>query len=299
MHSLTIFEIFITNHYLKYEIFLNSMSIIKYVIYLLLLVSGIFSVQLTTFASGSISGKTIVFCEDSDGFPPYIWDNSNQKNNIRAGATGFNVEFIEAILKKHRVKALFKFLPWKRCLKYVESNEIQVVLDLVNTEERANKYLMTNAFFKTTAYYFYDKKLNPKGLKINKPSDLPKAGLICGRLGSNYTKYGISNEEVWRTARSFEQMLMQLYIGRCNLFLGRFEVLLGYKVRGQDYFSDGRLGFAPIPTVKPSRFHMGISRKFKFANELKKIIDEGINTLKDSGETEKILKKYIPKNSQH
>ncbi len=253
-----------------------------------------FYIFLIPAMAASITDKPIIFCEDVDGFPPYIWKEKNKKKT--EAPKGYNVDVIKTILQKHGIKSSFIFLPWKRCLKNVEKNlDVQVVLDIIYTKERSKKFLLTRDLFSTNACYFYSHENKPKGITINSLSDIQKIKRICGRFGSNYTKYGISNDNVIRTAHSFNKLVQLINAGRCDIFLARYEVLASYKFQGLDFFSDGNLRYGTIPGIKPTLFYMGISRKYKFAEELKEILDSGITEMKNSGELDLILQKYIPK----
>ncbi len=268
---------------------------IGFIIVSVLMVFSLLSPIQSTNANPAMEGSTITFCEDSDGFPPYLWAEKVNNSGLTQ-ARGFNAEVIEKVLAKHNMHALFIFIPWKRCLQNVKNNNgAQVALDMIYTEERATEYILTRHLFTTNAYFFYSRKHYPNGISIESPADLIKTGVVCGRFGSNYTGYGVNNDDVLRTAHSFKKLLQLLEVGRCDIFLARYEVLLGYKLLEEDLFSGIDLGCDLIPGIKPTKFHMGISRDYKFAEELNMLINAGISEMESSGELEQIMQKYLSK----
>ena len=62
--------------------------------------------------------------------------------------------------------------------------------------------------------------------------------------------------------------------------------------RGIDHLADKDLKYTAIPSMTPKTYHMLISRNFKYAEELKRIIDEGITSLEESGRLDVLLKKH-------
>ncbi|WP_028863642.1 substrate-binding periplasmic protein [Psychromonas aquimarina] len=246
-------------------------------------------------ADSVMEGQRITFCEDNDGFPPYIWAENDSRSGLTQ-ARGFNTEVIKKILAEHKIQALFVFLPWKRCLQNVKHHHgVQVAFNMIYTEERDSEYILTRHLFTTKAYFFYSKKHYPNGINIESAADLLEAGVVCGRFGSNYTGYGVANNDVSRTAHSFEKLLQLLKIGHCDTFLARYEVLAGYKLLNEEFFSGIELGYKPIPGIQPTRFHMGISRNYEFAEELKVLIDSGISEMESSGELAQIMRQYLAK----
>ncbi|WP_169337252.1 substrate-binding periplasmic protein [Psychromonas ossibalaenae] len=258
-----------------------------------LMIYSLFSPVQAAETNSVMEGTRITFCEDSDGFPPYIWAEQDNHSGL-IQARGFNTEVITKILAKHKIQAVFTFLPWKRCLQNVKHhNGVQVAFNMVFTEERDSAYILTRHLFTTKAYFFYSRNHYPTGINIESASDLVKSGVVCGRFGSNYTGYGVNNNDVLRSAHTFEKLLQLLKIGHCDTFLARYEVLAGYKLLKEELFSGVELGYKPIPGIQPTRFYMGISRNYEFSEELKVLLDSGISEMESSGELEQIMRQYL------
>jgi polar amino acid transport system substrate-binding protein len=78
----------------------------------------------------------------------------------------------------------------------------------------------------------------------------------------------------------------------CDLFIEGYEIFAGFKAIGEDYLSDPDLKYTAIPGTTPKTYHMMISRNFKYGEELKNLINEGIVELEKSGMMNNLIKKY-------
>ena len=94
-------------------------------------------------------------------------------------------------------------------------------------------------------------------------------------------------------AKNFDSLTQMVASNRCKAFIARYEILVGFKNLGEDYFLNGSIATADIPNANLDQFYMMISRKFKYAFELKGIIDAGISKLERKNELSKLLSKYI------
>ncbi|BBE31486.1 hypothetical protein OSSY52_16270 [Tepiditoga spiralis] len=243
--------------------------------------------------SFSIDFKNIVINITDDGaeWPPYIYYeriNGEKTNKI----TGFTVEVIKKIFEAENIKYTITLLPWKRALKEVEiGKKYQMILNASYNEDRAKKFYFSKPFYYTHPYYFYNKKLHPNGLDIKKLNDF-KNYRINGVLGYNYELYGLNKKNVDTTAKNFLGAIKQIQANYYDLFPEAFEVLYGYFILNDLDFEKEQIGYKPIQWLKPTTFY-AIFTKNSFGLELKKIFDKGLEKLKESGEYDKILDKYI------
>lgn len=207
---------------------------------------------------------------------------------------GYDVDVINMIFSDHGIKAEFVILPWKRCLMRTRKGVYQAVPSASKNPQREKDYLLSEAYYTMTPSYFYLKEKHPLGLTIKNASELKKLGKICGRHGYNYVNFGLENDDVCKGSRTYQSLVNMTLIGRCDIFLARYEAFTGLSYIGQDFISDRRFGHAPIPNVEPEKFYIMISRNFKYAHELKTILDSGIFKLKESGKLQSTFEKYVP-----
>ncbi len=262
------------------------------ILYCALILMSLFSID--SFSQPlALNGKTVIFCVEDGEWPPFNFTKrvNEQKTSV---TLGYDIDVIEMIFSEYGIKAEFVILPWKRCLLRTQKGVYQAVPSASNSPQRAKDYLMTEAYYTMTPSYFYLKEKYPDGLTINNASELKKQGKICGRHGYNYVNFGLKNNDVCMGSKTYQSLVDMTLKGRCDIFLARYEAFLGLSFIGQDFISDRRFGHAPIPNVEPEKFYIMISRNFKYAHELKTILDSGILKLKDSGKLQEALKKYVP-----
>ena len=259
--------------------------------YLILILS------MTLFGLGfSIELKSIVIniTDDAAEWPPYIYYEriDGEKTNK---LTGFTVDIIKRIFEAKGIKYTITLLPWKRALKEVEKGQrYQMILNATYNESRGEKFLFSIPFYHTHPYYFYNKKVHPNGLNIKTLNDL-KNYRINGILGYNYKLYGLNSDFVDTTAKNFLSAIRQLQANYYDLFPEAFEILSGYFVLNNLDFEKEQIGYKPIPELEPTAFYV-IFTKNKLGSELKKVFDNGLKKLKENGEYNKVLNKYIKYN---
>ncbi len=236
--------------------------------------------------------KTIYITDDGNEWPPYIFYKrvNNVKTNI---LTGFSCDVIQEIFIKNKINYQIKLLPWKRAQHEVEvGDKYSMFLNASYNEERASKYYISEPYYSTSAYYFYSKTIYPDGLPIYKKSDLLKYR-ITGLLGHNYTDYVMNSKSVYMNSGDYESMSKQLHAGYYDIFLESFEILAGWSAINTNILKDNTLGYAKVPEMNSVNFYMMFSKN-KTGAELKRIVDEGIKEMKQSGRLKELLKKYIP-----
>lgn len=258
-----------------------------------LLILIVFFSSVMADGHGIKKGTTIyIGVETNIDWAPYEFIKRQDGKSV-GSVIGFNVDVLDEIFAKNGLKYEFVTHPWKRLLIYLDSNNgVDFIFPTALMEERGAKYLVSNKAYTITPSYFYMKKKYPNGLPIKSSQDLFKEGTVCGKHSYNYTNFGIDNKKVDRGAISLESAFQKLKAGRCGTMLGRYEIMAALHLVGKSYLTDD-IAHAPIPQIKGEDFYYMISKKYKYAKELQKILDDGIAELRESGKLDEILKKYI------
>ncbi|SCA57665.1 putative amino acid ABC transporter [Candidatus Terasakiella magnetica] len=240
--------------------------------------------------AGNLEGKTIRFCGDGSGWPPYTYANPNKPDEV----LGYDVDVITEILAKHNVKAEFFMPSWKQCLEHSEKGKVfHVALSASYSEERDAKYLLSDAYYSITQNYFYAKSRFEKKPDIKTADDLFKLGKVCGRYAYNYEGTGVmKNSQIVQAGKSYNALIMRTLSSDCAFFLARPSIILGFSLVGKKLIDPLVIGYSPIPGAKKDDFYMMISRQFPHAEELRDMINKGVAQMKASGRLQDILDHY-------
>jgi polar amino acid transport system substrate-binding protein len=251
----------------------------------------IFFCYSTPLMATDFRNETIKICNDVAEWPPYTYFvrlNGNKTQKL----AGFSVELVHEILNREGVDYEITMLPWKRCLANVEYGKTEMLLDATYNKNRDKKYYISKPCYITNAYYFYSKKHHPEGLNIKTLEELEQYR-IGGRLGFNYKPYGIEDSELHSTTNTFQSLIDVVHSNRCDLFIEKLEVLVGFfSVNGHN-LSDSDLAYAPLPEIEPEPFYFMFTRNDR-GRKLKAIIDNGIDRLEKNGHLQELLKKHVP-----
>jgi polar amino acid transport system substrate-binding protein len=233
--------------------------------------------------------KAIKICDMADEWPPYTYfERAGGKPTEKI--IGFSIDYVTEILSKHNITATIVLIPWRRCLAEVESGVSAMLLNASVNEERKTKYLISDPYYEVTDVYFYSQA---KPIKNISNTDQLKKYTLCGQAGFNYVTFGVKAEDIETTASSFEMLMTMLKGRRCDLALGRKEIAAGHRfTNGIDYTKSEEFGFGPIIGMKPAPFHMMISRKIPYANELLTLINRGITEIKKQKKDKPLKSKY-------
>lgn len=238
----------------------------------------------------SLSGETICICEDVSEWPPYHYLKRKDGNKTKE-AVGYGVDVLNEIFTENGINFTITFMPWKRCLSELElGKKYQMILSASYSTERDRTYHLVN-WYKTNVYYFYSKKHHPDGLRIEKLSDLKKYEL-GGLLGYNYEYLGDLEKKMDKGAVNFDAMIEKLHRGHSDITFEQYEIIAGSAATGKNYFGDKNLGYARLPGVEPIWFNMMISKNYKYAYDLKRVVSEGVAELLWSGKHGALLKNH-------
>ncbi len=248
---------------------------------------------LSSAHAGSLKGKTIRFCGDGSGWPPYTYMDQREPGIVK----GYDVDVLTEILEPHGIKAEFAMPSWKQCLERTDKGvAFQVALSSSYSDERAKRFLFTRKYYTSVQSFFYSKKRFPEKPDIKSASDLFLYGQVCGRYSYNYEGTGvIKNDQVNMAAKTYNALVLRTLHEDCAFFLGRPSIILGFKLVGRELFDTRQIGYAPIPKANKDDFYMLISRNVPYSEELKSIIDDGILRMEKTGRLREILDSYYTK----
>ena len=249
----------------------------------------------TTLYSQTLKNTHINIVDDGAQWPPFIYYD-RKDGKVSKNIVGFSVDVINEIFKENNISYNTTLLPWKRALKELELGvDYQLILNASYSKKREKLYYFTRPFYSLNNFVFYSKKHYPQGLKSTNTSFIKNNYKVCGLLAYNYTDIGFADEEIDKVGfYNFDKLIRAIEQRqvRCNVFIEGYEIMVGFQALGKDYFFNKNLGYAKIEDDKQTPFHMIISKKFKYAKELKILIDEGLDILEASGRLEELKRKY-------
>lgn len=255
----------------------------SFVIALLLLSSSVFA------EDSFLKNKTVVGCENKEGYPPFIF-----KNSVSGKLEGYSVDLLNLVFKDSGAKMKYRLLPWKRCMAYMGRGiAVDIVLAAASTEERRKKYIFSDAFSKVHLAFFYDHQRYPIGLGIEKPSDFDSIGTVCGMRGFVYGNYGLS-KEVSQIAGSFQQLVSMVVGARCDALLARYEVFKSLPMVSPDFKYHYRMkgGIIPWRKDEPIKFYFLAKKNSAYHKQLIGYINKKMKRIEKSGRFKEIKEKY-------
>lgn len=213
-----------------------------------------------------LSGSHLNVCGDSIDWEPYTYVQDEE-------VKGFDLDVLNEILPKERITFDFTMSSWSRCLKGTKSGDFQLAVSATYSDERAKDFLYTTWYYATTPSYVFKKSKFAKGLKITQGSDL-EAYKVCGIFGYNYNDFGL--KAINQTAHSMHELVEELNADKCDVIIVWKEILNGIKsIWGIDYLGDS-LVIELVPNMSKHKFHMLVSKKYKYKDQLKQLLDEGL-----------------------
>lgn len=234
-----------------------------------------------------LQGKTVIGCENEEGYPPFIYADSTGEMR------GYSVDLIDLIFENSGAETIYRLVPWKRCLAEIGKGEkSDIALAAVDTKERREKYLFSDAFAEVHLAYFYDRVKYPNGLDIKVPNDFEKYH-VGGMAGFEYDNYGIPNE-IYQSASTFQQLVEQTIRSRVDILLARYEVFNSL-FKADPYFkNNNRMRGEKIPWRKthPIQFFFIARKGSAYHEKLIDFINMRMKEIDKSGQLNKIKKRY-------
>lgn len=232
-----------------------------------------------------LEGEHIIACGDTVGWPPFHY----RQNGL---VQGFDVDVLNRILTPAGVPFTVSLVPWKRCLMGSTNAWFHIVLSASTSPDREQTYALTDSYYQLNSSYVYDRNRFPDGLDIEHPDGLSRYR-VCGLRGYNYIAFGIPNEGVDRTSTTLAEVSEKTLAGDCDLFLVRYEVLVGFSPTRKPLLIQG-LTEAPLPGVENESFYMMVSKAYPHHNALLDLLNQGIRRMKADGTLDALLDQYVP-----
>ena len=241
-----------------------------------------------------LDGERIAICNDDAEWPPYAYFQRDRADGSKTDkVVGYDLDFLDHIFKKHNIEYSYDMIPWNRCLHEVEKGGSHIMLtSAAYSPERNEKYLLTDAYYTVQPHYFFSYSNYPEGLEIQRARDFRKYR-VCGLRGYNYKNFGIPLDQLDWGAKTIEQVIRKTKRKRCDIFLARFEIFMGFKHVGKNYMRLHNLATGPMPDVAGDKFHIMISRNYPHAEELRDIINQSIKEMRASGKDKALIAPYI------
>lgn len=205
---------------------------------------------------------------------------------------GLNVDVVREVLKRMGHKAVFELFSWKYALSMVEKGKADAILSCSKKPDREVYLYYPESFLYKSEYVFFTKKNTMNQLSVSRYADLKgvRVGVIAG--------YSY-NDEFWAAdLDTYEAESVRAGLKMLNK--GRFDVLLLDKTVGLynakllrltdklDFF-----GFVAISKQYPMPFSK--NSKLPDVQELMKQFDQELHKFKQTGEYQKIRKKWLGK----
>ncbi len=244
-----------------------------------------------------MADEEVRICYHEGEWPPYIYFKREKGKTDKSVVVGATVELFNEVFKRIGLSYSTTMGPWKRCLYEVthfdKNKKFEMFTNGSYNEDRAEKYYITTALYKTQQGLFYSTKKFKIPPKIESAADL-KNHSVCGILGYNYTMYrklGVTNN-IDTAAQGLAHVLKKVAGQRCDFFPSPMEPILAGKKYGVYKYSDD-IAAIRIPWAGTTTFHAFISKKSARAFELYTKINHEIQILQGSGESDEIFKKWL------
>ena len=234
-----------------------------------------------------LQGKTVVGCENEEGYPPFIYVDSTGK------LTGYSVDLIDLVFENSGAKTKYRTIPWRRCLLEIENGEkSDFVLAAAETPERREKYLFSNALAEVHLAYYYDSVKYPNGLDIEVPNDFKKYS-VGGMAGFVYDDYEIPNK-IYQSAIRFQQLVNQTIGERFDILLARYEVFNSLLKAYPNFKNHDLMKGEKIPwrINRPIKFFFMAKKGSPYHKKLIDFINMRMKEIEKSGQLFKIKERY-------
>lgn len=228
------------------------------------------------------SERTLSFA--SDHWPPwFIVDEASEPPNIG----GIDIEILREVANRLNLKLKIGSCPWKRCLRMMETGELDIIASLGKSDKReAYIHYLNPPYRNKSVKVFY--MLKGKGHQIRKYEDLysHSVGVVRGYLyfprfdnDKNIRKIPVTNSK---------QLLEMLHRGRIDVIVGN-RVAMNYSIRKHG-FSDA-FEATPYRYDLPYEGYIGISKNSSLSKDIHRI-EAIIKDMVDSGRVTKIIEKF-------
>lgn len=226
-------------------------------------------------ATNEIAESSVVQVRGHYNYPPYEFlDSSGQP-------AGLNVEFFNAVAKITGLKINLELGPWDEIYQALDSGEIDVLIGMYYSKDRAEKFDFSIPY-ETVSYSIFTQKNS----NISQLEDLHGKNIVLVEGGASINFINDQNLSAEITTVSSSVDALRL------LAAGNYDCTLIPNVQGQ--YNLRKYGFDNLMAVGPLLLPRNASFALKKGNlELLTKMNEGIQTLKQTGQYDRIHIKWI------
>lgn len=232
----------------------------------------------------SLPSQEIRFCGDKAGWPPYTYEDHGL-------VKGYDRDLLEEVFAASTHTFSIQMLPWKRCLQMVIEGSMDVALSASGTEERRTTFRMTEPYYLLTPSYIYLKSRFAEGVNTA-PGEVTQQYKVCGLRGYSYHSFGIPVDKIDTNTSTFFQLFNKTAAGRCDLLLGRVEVIKGFALINNPLLTN-QWQHTPIPGIEADDFRMLVSRGSPHSLPLYQFLNTRILKLKQLGVLDRLIAPYM------
>lgn len=215
---------------------------------------------------------------------PYTTEN--------AEGYGICTEVVTEVLKTIDINFEYRFYPWERALKMVESGVDWASFPWYYTEDRADVYHYSDDIWKSSHMLFYHKtsaKINNGNISYDKLEDL-KLYKFGGVRGYFYEKIFSDEAYNYEMTGSLENVIQMLSNDRIDFFIEDEEV--GWQAIKR-ILPDNVHEFDTLKKpVKEEKMYLLVSKKYPDSTEILKRFNDALWTIKANGKYQEILRRH-------
>ncbi len=201
---------------------------------------------------------------------------------------GYTAEIVTHALLASDIEPVYKFMPWKRCAKMVESGEAFAAFPYAVTEERKKYSYFSEPIAQSRNVFFYLKsKLG--SFDYNHLDEL-KSKTIGGVAGYFYKKIFQEAGLKMDYASGEESAFKKLYMGRVDLVPA--SELVGWQLINKLYPGESHKFGSTATAFKANDLHLMVSKSFPEATALLQRFNDGLQVIKDKGIDKQLRGKY-------
>jgi len=213
----------------------------------------------------------------TEEYPPYEYTEN--------GVTkGMDVDIINAVSKHAGLTNQITFLPWSRCLLFVEEYKESAIFSILKTPEREKLYQYSTIPLYSTKVRIY---ATPRFTKnVNTAGDLEglNVGAVRGNLyGDSFDK----NARIEKDLATDGNMLMN------KLVAGRYDLIIAAEEVGSYYikkYPQSNLRMMPVE-ISSASYYIAFAKTSKLFSKF----NESMKILEKNGELKKIRTRYKSK----
>jgi len=245
------------------------------------LISKLYVLLLLSISPSVVSGGEIINVAISH-FPPV-------EMMVDGKAEGVNIDLMNALFAKLKIKPIYKQMPFKRCMLSLSKGKSDIIGSLQYTEER-NKFL----YYVKPAYseynlIFYLRRGEEK--RLAKYEDLYDLNLGVLRGYKNFEPFDSDKKIRKDKVNTWKSNYMKLGAGRIDAIID--DGVEG-PYRAHLFGMTDKLAVAPYKVNLGRNGFFALSKKSKFIERIDEI-EQVLKEMLDSGEIDKITQKSLEK----